>query len=43
MAGQEVYELLASYLESRTAAGDGALVLLPHPTVRNAHAGRRRR
>jgi hypothetical protein len=36
MAGQEVYDLLASYLESRSAKG--AAVPLPHPTVRRRRA-----
>ena len=40
MSGHEVYDLLASYLESRSARG--AAVLLPHPTVRRREADTRR-
>ena len=37
MAGQQVYDLVASYLESRSARRGTAM--LPHPTVRRREVG----
>jgi hypothetical protein len=38
IAGQDVYDLLASYLESRTAQRGRGASLLAHPTVRKRAA-----